>query len=289
MITLRHAHLDDGPAVAQLLARCQQYDGQAALSEFKELRVPVANAVRSLVAGDGDRITALGVAAWHAAEIGEVGGYWAAEVAIDPEVRSIEGYHAVLDALEGELGEMPSFWAFDEQQEQAARELGLKEVRAILKMDRSLPAEPPSIPDGVAVRAFTVGSDESLWLLLNERVFAHHPEAGSIDRADLALRMAQPWFDPRGLLILEAAGVAVGYCWTKLHSAKIGEIYMIGLVPEWRGRGLARPLTRAGLQHLADKGATRAMLYAEQANRAAVNLYERMGFRVTRRLSLFAA
>ena len=127
---------------------------------------------------------------------------------------------------------------------------------------------------------------EETWLRLNQRVFDRHPEAGSIDRADLALRMAQPWFDPNGLLMLVEGDNAIGYCWTKRHGAGVGEIYMIGLAPDHRGRGLGRPLTLAGLAHLSAAGDTVAKLYAEEANRQAVAMYEAMGFEVIKRMTL---
>lgn len=288
VIEMRHATIDDAEAVSDLLGRCFEADGRPALSEFKELRVPVANAVRTLVADSlsGD-IEVLSVAAWHPIEIGEAGGYWAAEIAIDPQLRTTAQYEAALAALGADLGIRPSFWAFDEMQAGAAIAHGMVEARAIVEMQRPLPAEPAVLPEGYTLRGFRLGADESEWLALNQHVFSHHPEAGSIDSADLALRMAQPWFDPAGLLILSHDEEEAGYCWTKLHDGSVGEIYMIGLVPEYRGRGLAKPLTRAGLEHLARAGSESAILFAEAANGAAVGLYEAMGFEVVRRLALY--
>jgi len=279
--------MDDSEALGALLDRCAIVDGRSPLSEFKTLRVPVANAFRSLVVpGPRDSVIALGVAAWHAAELGEAGGYWAAEMAIDPEQRSVDAYESILAALEEEVGFPLALWTFDAMQEAAAANHGMDEVRAILEMRRGLPADSVPLAAGFTVRSFAAGADESDWLVLNQRVFAHHPEAGAIDGADLALRMAQPWFDAAGLLLLFDGADAAGYCWTKLHDGELGEIYMIGLVPEYRGRNLARPLTSAGLDHLAATGATTAMLYAEASNLAAVGLYQSMGFQVVGRVVL---
>ena len=289
MFDLRHAHLDDRLELEDLLRRCESADGRPPLSEFKALRVPVANAVRSIVAQRRDgAICALAVAAWHPAEIGEEGGYWAAEIAIDPGQRSVEAYDALLVGLERELESPPSFWAFDAMQAAAAAAHGMSRVRRIVEMNRKLPAPPYPLPEGIAVRPFVIGADEADWLELNQRVFGNHPEAGSIDASDLALRMSQPWFDPDGFLILVVEDDLAGYCWTKRHSASVGEIYMIGLAPEYRGRRLARPLTAAGLEYLAATGATESILYAEAANAPAIRLYESMGFEVVRTLTLFS-
>ena len=288
MVWLRHARLDDALAVAALLAACEDADGHPPLSEFKALRVPVANGVRTLVADDIDGgIGALAVAAWHSTEIGEGDGYWAAEVAISPQLRSPERYAELLEGLRRDIGATPFWWTFDAEQRRAAKLLELPEVRAIVEMRRGLPADQPEFPQGYSVRPFVVGVDEETWLRLNQRVFDHHPEAGSIDRADLALRMAQPWFEHAGLLMLvDDASTAVGYCWTKRYGCGVGEIYMIGLAPEHRGRGLGRPLTLAGLQYLSKAGDGVAKLYAEEANPQAVSMYEGMGFEVVKRVTL---
>ena len=163
----------------------------------------------------------------------------------------------------------------------------MTEGRILVEMRRPLPAPPGGFPPELSIRGFAPGRDEKAWLALNHEVFAHHPEAGSIDGADLALRMAQPWFDPDGLLILVDDDRPVGYCWTKMHPGEIGEIYMVGLKAAYRGKGLARRLTLAGLDHLAQHGATSGMLYAETSNAAAVGLYESMGFVVARRITLY--
>lgn len=290
MFSFRHAIIDDEAAVVRLLERGRNADGRPPLSEFKELRVPVANSTRTLVAeGSDSELDALAVAAWHPLELGEDGGYWAAELVVDPPRRSVHAYKALIASLEEDLETAPSVWTFDEMQAAAAEAAGMTSDRVVLEMKRDLPAEPADLPAGYSTRGFVPGSGEREWLALNQQVFSHHPEAGGIDGADLALRMAQRWFDPDGLLILDdPEGKAVGYCWTKRHSDEVGEIYMIGLVEAARGKGLAKPLTRAGLEYLSATGARHAILYAEMANTTAVGLYESMGFEIERRVALYA-
>jgi mycothiol synthase len=283
----RQARRDDATAIANLLARCQAADDFPALSEFKALRVPRAAGVKTVVVDDGEALRAVGVAAWHAAKAGDDAGYWAAEIALDPHQRTTEAYLEVLEALTTETGDAVSLWTFSQQQRVAALAGGMTEVRALVLMERPLPAETAEFPPGVTVRSFVPGSDEAEWLVLNRRVFGDHPEAAAIDAADLDLRMAQPWFDPAGFLILIEDGAPIGYCWTKRHSPDLGEIYMIGLVPEARGRGLARPLTRAGLDYLSRTGSGAVILYAEATNEPAIGLYGSMGFATIRRIALF--
>jgi len=287
MLKTRPASLDDAAALISLLARCRLADGYGALSEFKALRIPVANGVRSIVGVDADTVVAVAVAAWHPRDIGETGGYWAAEMALDPASRSVDSYTTLLSAMEASLGRAPALWTFSAEQVAAARQSGMAASRTLVEMRRQLPAPRGQFPEHVSIRGFVPGADEKAWLALNHEVFAHHPEASSIDGADLALRMAQPWFDPAGLLMLVDRSDSVGYCWTKMHPGGVGEIYMVGLKAHYRGTGLARQLTLAGLAYLADQGARTGMLYAEASNAAATGLYESMGFEITRRITLY--
>ncbi len=70
-------------------------------------------------------------------------------------------------------------------------------------------------------------------------------------------------------------------------SAKLGEIYVIAVDPKFHGRGLGKALTLAGLAHLYSVGIATSMLYVESDNTAAVATYEKLGFSVGRRDTLW--
>ncbi len=124
-----------------------------------------------------------------------------------------------------------------------------------------------------------MGRDEEPWLELNNRAFAGHPENGAWDREVIDDRIAAPWFDPQGFRFAWRGTTLVGFCWTKLHSEDLGEIYIVGVAPESQRRGLGRALTLDGLWDLADRqGATTAMLYVDAANTRGLRLYEGLGF-----------
>jgi mycothiol synthase len=57
----------------------------------------------------------------------------------------------------------------------------------------------------------------------------------------------------------------------------MGEIYVIGVDPDFHGRGWGRALTEDGFAWLATQGIRDGMLYVDAANAAAVGLYSSMG------------
>ncbi|MGC5019886.1 mycothiol synthase [Micromonospora sp. DT47] len=180
-------------------------------------------------------------------------------------------------------------WAHGDHPSAAALavDLGFDRARVLWQLRRPLTATLPEqrLPDGVTLRAFRPGDDDEAWLALNARAFAAHPEQGRWTPADLRVRLAEPWFDPAGFLLAveESTGRPVGFHWTKVHerpgSARIGEVYVLGVDPTAHRSGLGRALTAAGLIHLRDqRKLDKVMLYVDESNTGALALYERLGF-----------
>lgn len=200
-------------------------------------------------------------------------------------------------------------WAHGDHPSAAALalDLGLRRERELWQMRRPLGGviAEPGLPSGVVLRAFRPGVDDEAWLAVNRRAFADHPEQGRWTSEDLAVRMAEPWFDPTGFLLAveESTGRLLGFHWTKVHGTvgtgggsdptadrgdpdgpdgvrtePVGEVYVVGVEPEAHGLGLGKALTSAGLHHLRHRGLTRVMLYVDESNAAAVALYARLGF-----------
>ncbi|MCU1535685.1 MAG: mycothiol biosynthesis acetyltransferase [Humibacillus sp.] len=168
-----------------------------------------------------------------------------------------------------------------------AGSLGLTPVRRLHVMGRSLtdgPAWPPAtVPRGYAVRTFEPGRDEQAWLDLNAAAFAHHPEQGSLRMPDLEQRMAQPWWDPAGLILVvdaDSPGTLAASHWTKVDppGGSVGEVYVVAVSPDRQGHGLGRLVTVLGLDHLRALGLARVVLYVDEENVAAVRTYTALGF-----------
>jgi mycothiol synthase len=167
------------------------------------------------------------------------------------------------------------FWAHGDAP--AARALaashGLKPERELLHFAGSVP-EPV---EGPRADTFVVGKDEDEWVALNARTFAHHPEQGSVTRADLEQLETESWFSADNFLVLRRDGVMIGYCWLKVEGDR-GEFYVVGVSPDHQGEHLGSLLFDAGLARLAELGLHNAHLYVEGDNAAALRLYRSRGF-----------
>jgi ribosomal protein S18 acetylase RimI-like enzyme len=72
-----------------------------------------------------------------------------------------------------------------------------------------------------------------------------------------------------------------------LERSGLGAIQNLGIVPDWRGRGLGRGLLLYALHGFWAAGLERAVLEVTAQNDGAVRLYQRLGFR--RRKTLYKA
>ncbi|MFJ5264165.1 mycothiol synthase [Streptomyces sp. NPDC088387] len=268
-------------AVLELLAEAARSDGQQAVSEQGRLQ---------LRGGERPGITHLLLTVG-----GELVGYAqledtdpveapAAELVVHPAHRAHGHGRALGSALLAVSGKRLRVWAHGGHSaaRHLAQVLGLTLFRELRQMRRPLTGlelPEPVLPPGVDVRTFVPGQDDSAWLAVNAAAFAHHPEQGSLTQRDLDDRKAEPWFDPAGFFLAERAGTVVGFHWTKVHAEEqLGEVYVVGVDPEAQGGGLGKALTTIGLRHLAARGLPTAMLYVDADNKAAVTVYERLGF-----------
>ena len=154
------------------------------------------------------------------------------------------------------------------------------QLRRPLPVDPAIGADYPTL----SVRPLRPGTDdEAAWLACNNRAFAEHPDqAGyTIERSHRV--MAESWFDPAGFLLHEEDQRIAGFCWTKVHRDHVpplGEIYVIGVDPDFAGRRYGPALTLAGLDSLAARGLQVGMLYVDETNEGARRMYARLGFEV---------
>lgn len=151
--------------------------------------------------------------------------------------------------------------------------------RDLYELRAALPLQVP-VPD-LDWRPFRAG-DEEAWLEVNNRAFDWHPEQGGWTGEMLAERLAEPWVDLEGFLVCERDGRMAGFCWTKVHedaAPPLGEIYVIGVDPDFHGSGLGSALTVVAMDWLhRERGINVGNLFVDATNTAAVRMYAKLGF-----------
>ena len=165
-------------------------------------------------------------------------------------------------------------------------------VRTVIQMSKDL-VEVSPINCDYQIRSFLPDLDNKDWLTLNNQAFANHPEQGNWSEADLLIRLNEDWFDEKGFFVAQDKDKLIGFCWTKIHGghshshlagedhhdhAPIGEIYVTAVSKEYAGKSVGKALTITGLNYLKYQGLNSAMLYVDEDNQAAFNLYKSLGF-----------
>ncbi len=103
---------------------------------------------------------------------------------------------------------------------------------------------------------------------------------------EIARSINSPFCSPEDILLACDGDRAIGYCWTMAlpvvsGQPARGQILMLGVDPDYRGQGLGRAVLLAGLAHLANKGVQVVELTVDSQNKAALSLYEPLGFKVS--------
>jgi mycothiol synthase len=277
--TARELGDGDRDRVQRLLDAAADADGRAPLSERKsiDLLEEGPEGLATVLVDDGGDLVGLAQVSGHP-------GHWGVELVVEPRHResaeigeALVG--AALAAVAAAGGGHVHLWvtAAGRISDAVAAAHGLEPKRELHQLRRALPVgEAFDLP----TRAFVPGRDDDVWLAVNNRAFAGHPEQSGWTRATLEARMREPWFDAEGFRLHEREGRLAGFCWTKVHPSGVGEIYVIGIDPDFQGRRLGRPLVLAGLDWLAGHGVEEAMLYVDGGNRSALRLYDDLGFHV---------
>ena len=107
--------------------------------------------------------------------------------------------------------------------------------------------------------------------------------------AEIVYRTNSSHCSPKDVLLAYDGDEVIGYCWTSkicewgTASERKGRIFMLGVGPDYRGRGLGKRVLLAGLAHLKSKGLDVADLTVDSENKIACALYRSVGFEVRAR------
>ncbi len=271
--------------VEALLERAERSTGHPPLSEPSRLAwAGVGGDFVGLVLRSAGRVAGYAHLSWRDRS-------WTIELALDPsEGPAAMPRRRLLEAATAEADERGASevrcWVTQhtDDDEAEVEALGFRIERDLVQMRVPLPLKvtAPPLNEGFSLRSFRPGHDEAVWLEVNNRAFAAHPEQSHWDLTTLVARELTGWFDPAGFLLCESGGRLAGSCWTKVHADRapaLGEIYVVSVDPDFQRLGLGKVLTVAGLDWLAERVSI-GMLYVEAANEPAVELYRSLGFTV---------
>ena len=139
------------------------------------------------------------------------------------------------------------------------------------------------------IRRFVQGKDEGVWTSVWNRSFTDFDEFRSMSVEDMLMSEKNPAFDATGMFIAELDGEPGGIVNArvdKMREEKKGFIRMLGVVPEYRRRGIGRALAEKAIESLRERGMQTAETEADVGKPEAVGLWESMGFERVRISSL---
>jgi len=223
------------------------------------------------------------------------------ELVVDPKFRGAGVGKQLLSKAIEICGKELRLWVHGDQPaaNALAASFGFEKIRTVLQMRRALtdiqqlPKLDKAVGEDIVIRGFLPGIDSDAWLSLNNRVFKEHPEQGNWQLADLNIRINEEWFDEQGFFLAEINHKIIGSTWTKIHGSHthqhelddeshahpaIGEIYITAIDQAYAGRSIGKVLTITALNYLKYQGLSNAMLYVDFDNKAALNLYQSLGF-----------
>ncbi len=163
---------------------------------------------------------------------------------------------------------------------------GYRHVRSFYRMAIELDDAPPVEPDwpeGVEVRTFRPGDDDRATYEAMEEAFQDHWGHGRREFEDWRhRRLERPGFDPSLWHLAVADGRVVGASLCDIHGDE-NWVSTLGVVREWRGRGLGMALLRHSFVEFHCRGGRRVVLGVDaESLTGATRLYERAGMHVDR-------
>ena len=162
--------------------------------------------------------------------------------------------------------------------------LGFKAIRRFLELRLQL-AEvglPDTTHNAYPSRHLQNGEEDKLTQIQN-RCFTGSWGYNPNTTEEIVYRLNLSYRSPEDAVVTYDGYKLVGYCWTTInHEAELadGRIYMMGVDPDYRGRGIGKAALLAGLSYLKAKGVQVAELTVDSENKAACALYHSLGFKI---------
>jgi len=168
------------------------------------------------------------------------------------------------------------------------RSRGYVHVRSSFTMSKSLEADEDvgTVPPGVEIRPYE-DADERVLHEVNEASFAEHWGFRPTSLESFNEELHGDDWDPSLVFLADVNGETVGHA-IAFQFRTCGHVGSLGVLKEWRGRGIATALLRRTFAELARRGMREVRLGVDaQTPHGAVALYERVGMSIYRRYDTF--
>jgi mycothiol synthase len=172
-----------------------------------------------------------------------------------------------------------------------ALRLGFKFIRHFyeLKLDLNKIRLPNLEPSQYVIRS--LGPDEADKLThIQNRAFADSWGFNPNTSDEIAYRINLSSCSPRNIMMVYHKNQPIGYCWTRIFTEEgsaagivKGDVHMLGVDPDYRGKGIGRDVLLSGLANLKRAGVSIVNLSADGEDPVARGLYESVGFEVCSR------
>ena len=159
---------------------------------------------------------------------------------------------------------------------------GFSLVRRYRLMRWQRPKVPPvELPRGYSIASFRPGDEERLTTVQNASFSGSWGFCpNTVEEVSYGVGMSMS--DQDGILFLAHGDDTAGYCWTYVIGESrpvAGIIGMIGITPQYRSRGLSKPILLAGMNYLYSRGVDQIGLDVDAENTPGVRLYTSVGFK----------
>jgi mycothiol synthase len=150
-----------------------------------------------------------------------------------------------------------------------------------MRLDDLEAQPPPEWPRGFTFRPFSQGSrgDAERWAYLVREAFDEPASASRV-----LTQLSEPGNSPEGYIfaIDKSTGQEIGTSRARIDTVageQVGYVGTVGVLHEYRRKGIAQALVLQTLQYLSSQGMRSAVLFVEGQNYAARLLYTKMGWR----------
>ena len=169
-----------------------------------------------------------------------------------------------------------------------ARSAGMRYHSSLwkLRLEPGAAVQPPRFADDVVVRWIEPGTDDEAFTDLLNTTFLDHPSPLEVELDTIRRVHGSKSFDPSTILLASDArdrDRPTGFCRIGTYrdddGRVVGEVKLVGVRREARGRGLGRELVRWGVAACRERAVEDVYLSVEGENDNAIRLYESLGFR----------